>query len=257
MLRSTIKGYLKGDSGHNNNKDLTSTTTMTILLLCSLRRPFSTVLLLLLLLEEVNSFITTTPPHIVLGGKVVVARVVGQHDICPHPYVGKRSAVHHPVLVTTQPRIESRLKATPEGGTKDVSIATPFDRPVLALVDLAALIIFAGLGKASHSPDGSIDLVAVLTVAFPFVVAWFATSPFTGVYKADERKNNLIQDSFITAAKGWIVAVPLGCVLRGFILGYVPPLPFVAVTLIATLIILGVARVIFAAAEDFFVELVN
>ena len=61
----------------------------------------------------------------------------------------------------------------------------------------------------------------------------------------------------VKTAKGWIVAVPLGCVLRGVIKGYVPPVPFVIVTMIATLVIVGGARVAFAFAEDFFVELVN
>ena len=139
----------------------------------------------------------------------------------------------------------------------DFSLSTPLDRPVLAAVDLVSLLVFAGVGKASHAPDGSLDILAVASVAFPFVLSWFLTSPVTGVYTADERGGNLIQDAFLKTGKGWIVAIPLGCVLRGIIKGYVPPLPFVVVTLIATLFILGAARVLFAVAEDFFVEFVN
>jgi len=137
------------------------------------------------------------------------------------------------------------------------SLSTPLDRPVLAFVDLFSLLLFAGVGKASHAPDGSLEIGAVFSVAFPFIVSWFLTSPITGVYTADNKNEFVIQDAFVKAGKGWIVAIPLGCVLRGVIKGYVPPLPFVIVTMIATLVILGGARVIFSVAEDFFVEMVN
>jgi hypothetical protein len=155
-------------------------------------------------------------------------------------------------------RIPTTLAQAQQDDANDAStLSTPLDRPVLALVDLASLLVFAGIGKASHAPDGSFDLLAVASVAFPFVVSWFLTSPLTGVYSADERSGNLLQDAFYKAGKGWIIAVPLGCVLRGIIKGYVPPLPFVVVTLIATLVLLGGARVLFAVGEDFFVELIN
>mmetsp|Transcript_25088 Transcript_25088/g.35141 ORF Transcript_25088/g.35141 Transcript_25088/m.35141 type:complete len:212 (+) Transcript_25088:72-707(+) len=137
------------------------------------------------------------------------------------------------------------------------SLSTPLDRPVLAVVDLLSLFLFAGIGKASHSADGSLDIGAVLITALPFVAAWFLTSPLTGVYSDDDQSKNVISDAFVKTAKGWIVAIPLGCVLRGVIKGYVPPLPFVIVTMIATLVILGGARVVFSFAEDFFVEFVN
>ena len=64
-------------------------------------------------------------------------------------------------------------------------------------------------------------------------------------------------ESFLKTAKGWIVAIPIGIALRGVIKGYVPPVSFAVVTMIATLVIVGGARVLFAFAEDFFVEMVN
>jgi hypothetical protein len=42
--------------------------------------------------------------------------------------------------------------------------------------------------------------------------------------------------------------------MRGVIKGYAPPIPFVIVTMIATLVILTVSRILFSVAEDFFVE---
>jgi len=135
-------------------------------------------------------------------------------------------------------------------------LSTPLDRPVLAAVDVVALLGFAAVGKASHSADGSLDIGAVASVAFPFVTSWLLTSPLTGVYTDDAKGGNVVSESFLKAAKGWIFAVPLGIAFRAVIKGYFPPVSFVIVTMIATLVILGGARALFAFAEDFFVELV-
>lgn len=150
-----------------------------------------------------------------------------------------------------------RLRVHQNSDSDDTSLSTPLDRPVLALVDLASLLTFAAVGKASHTPDGSIDPIATASVAFPFLTAWFAISPLTGVYSQDERGGSLILETFIKSGKGWIVAIPLGCVIRGIIKGYVPPAPFVVVTMVATFVILGLGRLLFAVLEDFFVELAN
>lgn len=143
--------------------------------------------------------------------------------------------------------------AEPDSG---LSLSTPLDRPLLAAVDLASLIGFAAVGKASHNPDGSFDIGAVLFTALPFLAAWYATSPLTGVYGEDERGGNVVSEAFLKAGKGWVIAVPLGIALRGLIKGYVPPTPFIIVTLISTLVILGGSRTVFALVEDFFVEFV-
>jgi hypothetical protein len=140
------------------------------------------------------------------------------------------------------------------------TLSSPLDRPALAVVDSLAILGFAAVGKASHAPDGSWDIGAVTLTAFPFWAAWLATSPLTGVYSINavtQADGNLVQAELVTTGKGWIVAVPLGIALRGMIKGYVPPLSFIVVTMIATFVILGGARILFAFAEDFFVELVD
>ena len=124
-------------------------------------------------------------------------------------------------------------------------------------MDTLSLVVFAAIGKSSHSADGSLDILAVLVTAFPFVATWLATSPITGVYSPDDRDGNMLASTAMKVGQGWILAVPLGIALRGAIKGYVPPLPFVIVTLVTTLVILSVVRVLFSFVEDFFVELVN
>ena len=131
--------------------------------------------------------------------------------------------------------------------------STPLDKPVLAVTDLLSLVLFAGIGKASHSADGSLDVPAVLQTAGPFLLAWFGTSPLTGVYRdSKDSGNDGILDVGLQVAKGWIVAIPLGCILRGVVKGYVPPLPFVVVTMISTLIILGGSRILYSVVESKF-----
>jgi hypothetical protein len=129
---------------------------------------------------------------------------------------------------------------------------------VLAVIDVIGLIIFAFIGKSSHSADGSIDVEGVLSTAFPFVTAWLASSPLTGVYSPDERggDTNMISSTAIKVAKGWALAVPLGIAMRGVLKGYVPPVPFIIVTMISTLVILAGIRLLFNVVENFFVELV-
>lgn len=133
-------------------------------------------------------------------------------------------------------------------------LSTPLSEPALAALDIVALVGFAAVGKASHAPDGSVDLSAVLVTGFPFVVSWLLTSPLTGVYqdlqltKSSASTGDIAKDALVQTAKGWALAVPLGCALRGIIKGYVPPVPFVIVTLIATLVILGGVRVVYALA---------
>jgi len=144
----------------------------------------------------------------------------------------------------------SRIQLEMSSSDEEAGLSTPLDKPLLAAVDFAALVTFAGVGKASHSADGALDIQAVLTTALPFLFAWFATSPFTGVYKDGNDDDGGVLSVGKVAAKGWIVAVPLGCALRGVIKGYVPPAPFVIVTLIATLVMLGGSRILYSVVEN-------
>ena len=131
-------------------------------------------------------------------------------------------------------------------------LTTPFDKPILASLDFVSLVTFAAIGKASHSADGSLDIGAVLTTAFPFLFSWFATSPLTGIYNEISRKgkeNNELLGACKMTLKGWVVAVPLGIVGRGLIKGYMPPVPFIIVTMIATLVILTAVRLLYTIVE--------
>ena len=212
-----------------------------------------------------------------------VSAFIGVEAFAPVSVPTKHHHVAHPKLVgvnssgmphtrtgtstlffpTRQPR-QTLLALSMQGETNDDEIvqssnvlSTPLDRPLLAAVDMVALIGFAAIGKASHSADGGLDVGAVLATSFPFVTSWLLTSPLTGVYTEDSKDGNVVSEAFVKTARGWVLAVPIGIALRGVIKGYVPPVSFVIVSLIATLVILGGSRVLFTIAEDFFVEMVN
>jgi hypothetical protein len=131
-------------------------------------------------------------------------------------------------------------------------------RPLLAGLDFTAFMLFASIGKASHAPDGGMDPLAVAVTAFPFLVSWFAVTPLLGLYKSDATSISSASISTLDTLKpvvlrtalGWGVAVPLGIALRGLIKGYVPPTPFIVVTLISTLVLLGVERVVYSKIAE-------
>lgn len=143
------------------------------------------------------------------------------------------------------------------------NILTPvFKRPVLATLDFSSIMLFASIGKASHSAGGSLDLMSIAVTALPFLLSWFAISPLTGCYDAESTllsKNDSSPRRFLsvlgTTCKGWSLAIPMGCLLRGVIKGYVPPTPFIVVTLISTAILLGGSRVLFSIVDSNIQEL--
>jgi hypothetical protein len=92
-----------------------------------------------------------------------------------------------------------------EDKDENTKLTSPLDRPVLAVTDFFALLGFAAVGKASHAVDGWmdgwIDFLAVLSVAFSFLVSWFLTSPLMGVYEVSTRnKDDPLWNEAITTA---------------------------------------------------------
>jgi hypothetical protein len=187
----------------------------------------SLVLLIVTLAFSANGFLVHTP---------MSTRPSSVGPLLPSP------SLPQPVATLRQ---TSKSRMAQSQDDNDNKISSPLDQPALALLDAVSLLAFAAVGKASHTgANGSIDIGAVAAVAFPFLLSWFATSPFTGVYSKND--DGVLQ----TTLKGWIVAIPLGCVLRGVIKGYVPPLPFVIVTMIATLVVLGGTRFVYSKVSE-------
>ncbi|GAX73629.1 hypothetical protein CEUSTIGMA_g1080.t1 [Chlamydomonas eustigma] len=116
---------------------------------------------------------------------------------------------------------------------------------LLAAGDLVAILAFAAVGRINHG--GVADLETIYT-ALPFLAGWFLTSPFLGGFGPSANGTGT-KDAALTAAKCWAVGTPLGLVIRGVSKGYVPPTPFIVVSMVTTGVLLIGWRSAYAAAS--------
>ena len=125
---------------------------------------------------------------------------------------------------------------------------TPWLVGLLALGDGLALLTFAAVGRASHSLTAGVPLLAALLTAAPFAAAWVIVAPLVGAY----RGRNLVSPGrwLARTALAWLMAEPLGLVLRAQVLGR-PIIPiFALVTLAAAGAILLAWRGLFWLAYE-------
>jgi hypothetical protein len=116
---------------------------------------------------------------------------------------------------------------------------------LLAAGDALAFMIFAALGRASHSEAaGLAAILQVAETAAPFAIGWFVVAPFAGTYRADiaSRPRQMLERS----ALAWLLAWPIGLLLRALIRQTTIPLSFALVTLITNMLILLGWRGLFA-----------
>ncbi|KAK3241527.1 hypothetical protein CYMTET_48713 [Cymbomonas tetramitiformis] len=106
----------------------------------------------------------------------------------------------------------------------------------LASGDIAALLLFAAIGRANHDEGGLLSL-ALLGTAFPFISGWFLTAPLTDAF-GDDARSKEVGTAAGAAAKAWIVAVPVSLLIRSVFKGELPPQPFVIVSMVATGVLL-------------------
>ena len=76
------------------------------------------------------------------------------------------------------------------------------------LVDAAALVLFVVVGVIQH--DEGLSLTGIVRTGVPLLVAWFAVALVVGTYR---------RPGWVTLAITWVLAVPLGLVVRSAIRG--------------------------------------
>jgi hypothetical protein len=120
---------------------------------------------------------------------------------------------------------------------------------VLTLIagDIAALALFAAVGRGSHGEG--VFLSDVAGTALPFLIGWFLASPAAGTF-GDDATGSKAKPAAFCAAKGWAMGIPAGLALRGMSKGAVPPAPFVIVTMVATGVLLVGWRSWFASGKS-------
>ena len=116
---------------------------------------------------------------------------------------------------------------------------------MLAAGDALAFMVFAALGRASHSEAAGIAaILQIAETAAPFAIGWFVVAPFAGAYRAELTQQPRLM--LARSALAWLLAWPIGLLLRALIRQSTIPLSFAIVTLITNMLILLGWRGVFA-----------
>lgn len=111
----------------------------------------------------------------------------------------------------------------------------------LALGDVFVFLIFATLGRGSHGETtGIAALPEVVVTAAPFAIGWFLVAPFVGAFRRDVVANP--RTMAIRTTLAWILAWPVGLLLRWLFVRRIPPLSFALIVLSFNLAVLLVWR---------------
>ncbi|KAI6687973.1 hypothetical protein NL676_024801 [Syzygium grande] len=107
---------------------------------------------------------------------------------------------------------------------------------LLAGGDVAALLVFAAIGRFSHGfPVFDLE---TLRTADPFVAGWFLGAYFLGGYAGDGRGENGLSKAVLSTIKSWAVGIPLGIAIRAVLSSHIPPYNFILVTMGSTGVLL-------------------
>jgi hypothetical protein len=123
--------------------------------------------------------------------------------------------------------MDANTAATPR------SAGTPAWRALLVLGDLLALFLFVLVGQMDHEllPEAN-PLWYTLTRALPFIAVWLAGGWLVGAFRlpAPGSRPSLLWTLGGRALHGWLLAAPLGLLLRALLLerATIPTLFFAA-----------------------------
>lgn len=101
----------------------------------------------------------------------------------------------------------------------------------LVLGDVLMLLLFVWVGRGTHALPSS-DILAGLTTAAPFILAWFAVAPWLGLYRAKVCQN--LAKLLPRLLLAWLIAGPLAGLLRALFLGRPIPEGIIPVFVLVT-----------------------
>jgi len=101
------------------------------------------------------------------------------------------------------------------------------DAAILAGGDVAALMIFATIGRVSHGE--ALSVMDSFGTALPFIIGWAGSSTLLGGYGASALRTPLK-----TAASAWVTGIPAGLLVRSVARGYFPETTFVMISMAVT-----------------------
>lgn len=114
---------------------------------------------------------------------------------------------------------------------------------ILVIGDILAFVLFAWLGRRTHTEAVGLDALAqMLETAAPFIAGWFLVSPIAGAFRAGITPAQMVGRTAIA----WLLAWPVALLLRALALQRGIPLSFALVTGATNLILLVGWRTVYA-----------
>ena len=114
----------------------------------------------------------------------------------------------------------------------------------LIVGDACVFLIFAAIGRASHTVADAEAVLLVIQTAAPFAIGWFVVAPFVGVYR--QSVTSAVRPMLLRTALAWVCAWPATLLLRWLFTQQVPPVSFALVILAFNLLFLSIWRGLFA-----------
>lgn len=114
----------------------------------------------------------------------------------------------------------------------------PWRVALLVVGDVVVFLVFAAAGRANHQEAQS--LAGVAMTAAPFLAAWLAVAPWIGAFGcAGSAESTRPRRLLPRTAISWVLAGPLGVVLRAIVVGHgvVPSFAVVAFVVNAVLLL--------------------
>lgn len=119
---------------------------------------------------------------------------------------------------------------------------------LLVVGDLAALLLFAVIGRRSHAEETGIEAAgAVLGTAAPFLVGWVVGLVVWRAAAGDSGDTSElgVRGLLVAAARNWVVAFPVAILVRAIGLGRFSPWTFYVVAFLAGFALVALWRVCF------------
>jgi len=116
----------------------------------------------------------------------------------------------------------------------------------LVIGDLVSFVVFAAVGRRSHSEAAGLDAVGqIARTALPFALGWLLVSPFAGAFRRD--KTSTPARMLARTELAWLAAWPATLLLRWALADDHQVQPsFAVVILIANAVFLGLWRTAFS-----------
>jgi hypothetical protein len=109
-------------------------------------------------------------------------------------------------------------------------------RAIAAVGDVAIILLFAAIGRASHHETASNPMLHTVGTAAPFLVGWVAGAMIGGAYSKDGLEGG--KRGLIVVGRSWLLGGLIGLAIRSMLERRIVPVTFAAIALGFNLVLL-------------------